>query len=357
MIRILPSGLATLLVLASATVAAETGSKRISGEIAFELQNDRNYRSDDRGDLSNHLFPTVKPVVTFRVAPRWSVFAHAVLAPVGSPAKFENRVFEDIGLYMEDLYAEYAGDRLGVKAGKLNPGFGVAWDRTPGLYGADLAEDYEISERIGAIGNWRVGTGRYGNHVVSISTFFADTSIFSESALRSRGDTRERDGGVSNTESFESFLVALNGEELPLPGKAGYHLSYMKQAAGRGDATNENSFAAAAFTSLDLGGGLAFSPLVEAVRQINRGGISGQDRFYLTFAGQLAWTGWNIAVSWTERYTDNVTAANDTDTHFHISGGYRFDSGLSVNIGWKISEDAGVETGTLGALAAYTIEF
>jgi len=38
-------------------------------------------------------------------------------------------------------------------AGKLNVGFGVVWDKTPGLYGTDFEEDgYETSERIGVIG-------------------------------------------------------------------------------------------------------------------------------------------------------------------------------------------------------------
>lgn len=340
----------------SAELAAEN-TPRISGEITLELQDDWNYAAEDRSNLNNNLFATVEPSITFHVAGQWSVVAHAVLEPVGSAAKFENRAFEDTGLYLEDFYAEYAGDRLGARAGKLNPGFGVAWDRTPGVYGTDLAEDYETSERIGVVASWRVGEGRYGSHVFSASTFFADTSIFSESALRGRGDTRERDGGVSNTESFESFLVALNGENIPLPGKAGYHLSYMKQAAGRGDTDDENSVALAVFTSLDLGANFTFDPLVEAVRQVNQGGVSGQDRFYLTVGGQLSWSGWNIATSVTERYTDNVAAINNTDSHFHVSAGYGFDFGLSIDVGWKVSEDAGVETRTLGALAAYTLEF
>lgn len=249
------------------TVLAAENTPSVSGEIAFELQNDWNYASDDRSNLNNNLSPTVEPSATFQLSPRWSVFAHAVMEPVGSAAKFENRAFEDIGLYMQDLYVEFSADRFGAKAGKLNPGFGVAWDKAAGLYGTDLAEDYEISERIGFVGDWRVGAGRYGNHTVSGATFFADTSIFSESALRGRGDTRERDGGVSNTESFKSFVVALNGEEIPMLGNFGYHLSFMRQAKGAGNTADEHSFAAAVFTSFDLGGGVTFDPLIEAVRK------------------------------------------------------------------------------------------
>lgn len=329
----------------------------VSGEIAFELQNDWNYRSDDRANLNNNLSPTIEPSATFRLSPRWSVFAHAVMETVGDAAQFENRAFEDIGLYMEDLYIEFSADRFGAKAGKLNPGFGVAWDNAHGLYGTDLAEDYEISERIGFVGDWQVGAGRYGTHTVSGATFFADTSFLSESALRGRGDTREQDGGVSNTESFKSFVVAVNGEEIPILGNFGYHLSFMRQAQGAGDSADEHSVAAAIFTSFDLGGGVTFDPLFEAVRQTDQGGAIGTDRLYLTLSGQVGWKGWNFAASWTERETDNPAAATDTDAHFQLSAGYAFDSGLSIDVGWKVSEDGGTETRTLGALAAYTIEF
>ena len=74
-------------------------------------------------------------------------------------------------------------------------------------------------------------------------------------------------------------------------------------------------------------------------------------------AGQLEWQNWNLAASVTERETNNVTTANDTDTHMQISAGYTFDFGLSIDVGWKISEDAGTETRTLGAVAAYTVTF
>lgn len=357
MSRTLHTSLAAIIISAAAPAFAEPLSKRISGEIAFELQDDWNYYSDDRGNLNNQLSPTIEPSVTVTLAPGWSVSTVVVMEPVGDPEKFENRAFEDIGLYVEELFAEYAGDRLGAKAGKLNPGFGIAWDMAPGLYGTDLAEDYETSERIGFVGSWMVGEGRFGSHTVSAATFFADTSIFSESALRGRGDNRKRDGGVSNTESFESFVVALNGEGLPLPGKPGYHLSFMKQEAGTGDTADENAVAAGVFASFDLGGALSFDPLIEAVQQSNQGGVSGQDRFYLTVGGAFSWSGWNVAASVTERYTDNPAAANNTDTHFQVSAGYSFDFGLSIDVGWKVSEDAGAETRTLGALAAYTLEF
>jgi len=59
----------------------------------------------------------------------------------------------------------------------------------------------------------------------------------------------------------------------------------------------------------------------------------------------------------TERETDNPAASDNSDTHFQISAGYTFEISLSIDIGWKNTEDAGSETRTLGAVAAYTVEF
>ncbi len=36
---------------------------------------------------------------------------------------------------------------------------------------------------------------------------------------------------------------------------------------------------------------------------------------------------------------------------------FMFEIRFSVDIGWKIAEEAGITTETLGAIAAYTIEF
>ena len=76
---------------------------------------------------------------------------------------------------------------------------------------------------------------------------------------------------------------------------------------------------------------------------------------FLTFAGQAEWRDFNLAVAWTGRHTDNET--DDDDFQFQVSAGYAFGFGLAVNIGWKISQEADIENKTLGALAAYTIEF
>ena len=49
--------------------------------------------------------------------------------------------------------------------------------------------------------------------------------------------------------------------------------------------------------------------------------------------------------------------ADDRDYQFQISAGYRFDFGLSVDVGWKITDEANVEKQTVGMLASYLFKF
>ncbi|MBT5458532.1 MAG: hypothetical protein HOK82_18160 [Rhodospirillaceae bacterium] len=346
----------TMSFLPTNVVAAQQKTfPSISGSLPMEIENDWAYRSDDRANQNNDLYIKTEPEITVQIAPSWSVFAHGVLEPIGSPDQFENRVFEDLGLYLEDLYLSYDDGTFGIRAGKLNVGFGVGWDRTPGLYGTDFGEaGYEISERIGIIGSATLNSDSGGMHTLSAGSFFQDTTLFSQSTLRGRGDTRKEDGGVSNTESFESFIVALDGGKIKGLGALGYHVAYMHQARGIGDAEDENAVAVALFTQFDLGGGVTFSPLAEFVHQDNAGGVHA-DRDFLTLAGQAQWKGFNLALAWTGRDTEDGTSGDDFQ--FQVSAGYAFKSGISIDIGWKTAQEAGIDTETVGALATYTIEF
>ena len=50
---------------APSAVLAVENTPRISGEIAFELQDDWNYAAKDRSNLNSNLFATVEPSITF----------------------------------------------------------------------------------------------------------------------------------------------------------------------------------------------------------------------------------------------------------------------------------------------------
>jgi hypothetical protein len=81
---------------------------------------------------------------------------------------------------------------------------------------------------------------------------------------------------------------------------------------------DEDRFAAALFTTINLGKGVGLSFLVEYVHQDIAGGTS-DERDFLTLAGQEEWNGFKLAVAWTGCDTSN--AAEDDDFQVRLSAG------------------------------------
>ena len=67
-----------------------------------------------------------EPAIKVALSPEWSVNAVWVLQPIRDPGPDDDRVFEDHGLFVEELHVDYETDRLAVSAGKLTPNFGKA---------------------------------------------------------------------------------------------------------------------------------------------------------------------------------------------------------------------------------------
>src|SRR5690606_23231499 len=99
----------------------------------------------------------------------------------------QDRWFDDLGLYVDTLHARVEHAGFSALAGKFTPGFGTAWDVTPGIYSTEFVEDYELSEMIGAGLGYEFDTGATGTVRASGSLFFADTTVLSDSLFTRRG--------------------------------------------------------------------------------------------------------------------------------------------------------------------------
>ena len=356
------SAIATTITALAATTCltapalAEDSFPRIEGEIPIEIQNDYTYDSDDRDAELNDLYTKIEPAVSVRFTEEFSIEAGLVLEPVLDPDPRDDRFFEDEGLFVETLFLQYATDSFSLFGGKINPAFGVAWDIAPGVYGTDLAEDYELTERIGLGGSVTLGNDETGLHTITASTFFADTSFLSESLITERPRNRKSSGGVSNTEDFSSFAVALDGDlGIVVPGLA-YHLGFESQEGGTGNPEDEFGIAAALYGEFEIGEDTVLGPVVEYVHQSDAGGIA-EDRDYITLGAALVHGPWNIAVSDTIRTIDPAGAGDVDDNQFQVSGGYAFDNGLALDIGYKHTEESNSDSNTVGALLSYTLPF
>lgn len=343
-----------LALVHGAEAIAETAYPRLEATLPFELQNDFAYESDDPAVELNNTFAVIEPEVSLQFSRTISVEAGFVFENVRDPVG--DRFFEDQGLFVEQLFLQYAGDGFALKAGKFNPAFGVAWDLAPGIYGVDFAEDYELTEKVGFGADVTLGDETTGEHTLSAATYFADTSVLSQSFLTSRGETRIGSSGPSNTEDFSSFAVSLGSEGLPALGGMGYSLGIAHQAAGVGNTDDETSYAAAIFGSVALSDSVAWEPLAEYIRQENAGATIA-DRDYLTLGSAFLYGPWNLSLSYTGRNLDPNTAGTSDvdDTLLQVSGGYEFDNGVTADLGYRFSEEASVDTHMIGILFTYEL--
>lgn len=320
-------------------------------EILFELQNDLIFDSEDPAAELNDLYTTIEPAFSLRVAPWLSLNAGLTFEPVEDPT--DDRAFEDEGLYVEQLFAAFTFDQFEIYAGKFNPGFGIAWDQAPGVYGVDFAEDYEVTEKIGLGGALTFGANEEGEggHRLAAAIFYADTTALSESAFTNRGRVRELDGGVSNTEDLSSFTVSIDG---PLSDNFSYHAAFRHLAAGVTETDDENGFVGGVYGEIEFQDDVVLAPVAEIVYLDNADGLD-QSRLYLTTGVRIGFGQWNVSVSNTVRSTDadDPLLESPDDDLLQASVGYEFDNGIGIDVGYLRLDEDQIESNGIGILIGY----
>lgn len=292
---------------------------------------------------------TVEYGVVARFAEGWTVQMDAVFEPVLDPVGDD--AFEGEDAYVETLSIAYAGETFTVYGGKINPVFGLAADYAPGLYGVEVGEAYQLTEQVGLSGDLSLSSllGLDGEHVLSLAVFRADRSFLSGSV----GDLRERvrleDGGLTNTNSFESYAVSLDGA---LENGLGYSLGHRRLGTDTPGDVEENMtvFGLAYVWPEDSGINLSLMGEVGASR--NADGINGANRDFYTAGAQWDLDGWfvnAIASGWNE----NATAGSLDLRKFELSVGRELAEGVVLEFGAQDARMGGDSETTVGARLAF----
>lgn len=330
----------------------------ISGSVAMELQNDFAFSSDDPNEEFNALSTTIEPAIRIGFTRDFSINTGLVLEPVQEPpVKGDDRFFDDQGLYVETLTMDYQTDSIHLSAGKMGVNFGRAWDTTPGVFGTDLAEEYELAENIGFLAGYTHDFGTAGSHTITAQTFTADTSIFAGSALTRRNKTRSGDGGPGNTGDLTSFGFALDGGNIAALQGFTYHAAYAHRANGTAGAPGEDRYAIGADYTFDVAGAVQIQPLVEFVYLDDAGGTAGQEQTYTTVGAGLTYNAWNAALTGTFKSTDPAAGKSVNDEHLQVSAGYAWENGIGLDVAYKRTRTSGVDTDTVGTLLSYGFAF
>lgn len=351
--------LLSALFVAGAAHAAPVGPVDVSVDYMTEWQNEFRANSEDSAiDGTNNSFARAEIAPEIQYG-HFSLDSLLTFEPMDQAAtkNVGNDVFFDHeGAFVENLYLEYENGAFEAKVGKFNPDFGIAWDYGRGIWGEDFAEDYEVSEKIGAGIEYEFGNDKYGEHEVSLNTFFNDTSFLSGSAITARDETNLNTGGAGNTEDFSSFVGQVEGEDVAGIKSLGYRVAYRylaEQDKNRSATTDsENGVLLGANYIFNASDDIAFDTLLEYTQINNFAGVAfdNRDYYYASVVTHL-YDNWNVTAGYTVRDMEGTT--DSTDTLFNLTGGYAFDNGLSVDAGYRGSDEAQQETHIIGFLLRY----
>ncbi len=332
---------------------------KLNGIVLFELRNDWAFRSEKEKDEVNNLYTEIEPYLILSFNDRVALEVSLMINALKKPKQGDNMYFDNQALFVEELKLAYYGDNFSVFGGKYNPTFGTAWDLTGGVYGKDLAKDYELKERLGVGGSVFGDIKGMGFHTLTANSFFLDTTFLSESLITRRDQKGKEDGGVSNTEDLSSYSVTLDSEKFMGVKGLNTHLGHYNQAEGAEDTgkKNEKGVVIGANYTTYLTKDISAKFIGEYAQIKNSEGKS-KDIDYLTGSVKLKlYKQWNAAVSYTDKDIHNAGSSNRNDHQFQVSGGYLFKNGFSVDVAYRTTDKDKKKTQGLGGLLAYTYEF
>lgn len=327
-------------LLGTTAAHSQDASSPFSAEFSVEIQSDVVVDSSAPGGEINNTFATVEGALSFALSSHSSINSTLVLEQITPPTS--DSAFEDHGLYAEELYFTHDFGVAEVTLGKFNPAFGTAWDAAPGIYGVDFAEDYEISEKIGAGVSVPLPLGT-GEHSLSFAVFTADRSVLSESLGENRGRTDLNSGGVSNTNGLGSVSVALSGAF----GATSYNIGWQSQAQGRGDLADQTGVVAG--LSHDLAdSGVALTLLAELAYFDHFDGTR-NSATYATFGAEVPLGPITVSAVYSLRDVDGAPK----DHLATVSGEVNVTDDLTAALAYRYGDEGGDESHVIGALLTY----
>jgi hypothetical protein len=286
----------------------------------------------------------------------------------------ESRIFEDHPLIVESLTLTYNREDFSAYLGKFNPKVGLDYHSFPGLWSYSMIEEYKIAERIGAGIKYGTNLEDFGTHQLNISAFHADTTFLSDSLLDQRGHTSKKDGGLGNTEDFDSYAISLGGKDFyslnnNVAERVSYRLGYAHQEAGSTE-SDEERYSASLVYKEKFSEGISKTFIVEYMNIDHYGGETGHDRSYFTASLGLKMDRWNFATTYS--FVDNDVKEEEEEEeeegHEHsehegddgkilqISIGYAVTPAVEINFGFKRADEEAEVNERFGLGLRYSFE-
>lgn len=321
------AGLSCLPIALGQAAAAEISGFRWGATI--EVGVDSVVRADDAAAELTDTYLSADAAFELDLSDRVMLFGALTVESVTDAS--ETRNFEDMGAYVSEFGLRFdLGRDAFMSVGKISPVYGVAWDAAPGFYGTSLAEDYELSEMVGATVDAPLAGG-----TLSAAVFYADDTFLSDSIGDRRGRNSAAAGGVGNTGKVNNAAIQWQKEY----GNTVTWIGARHLKAGAGDLSDENGIVAGA--SHDFGGGI--DGLFE-VAHFNGAGGANTDATYATLGGSYATGPWTVSAT----YTGVDQEAGTYDNMIALGADYAFANDMELNLGVAQFDVGGEDSTALG---------
>ncbi len=281
---------------------------------------------------------------------------------VNRTADGNSRFFEDHPLIVESLTLTYSLEDLSIYLGKFNPVVGFNYHNFPGLYSYSMVEEYKIAERVGLGIKYSANFEDFGTHQINVSSFFADTTFLSDSLLDQRGHTSKEDGGLANTEDFDSYSVSIGGKDFyslnnNIAERLSYRFGYALQKKGSNNENDESRYSVSLSYKENFTNKISKSLIIEFMEINHYSGEAGHDRSYFTSSfglKQYPWT-FNTTYQFIDNEADEAEEGADGKI-LQISVGYNFSDKTQLNFGFKRADEELEVTERFGLGLRYAFE-
>ena len=302
------------------------------------------------------IYPNLETAVSLQTGDGLALNADLMVEPVKDIEPGKNREFGDIGAYFKTLNVSFENDDYGFLIGQFEPNFGRAWDVAPGLYGTFLAEDYELTDRLGGQASYFFNAGGFHNQATA-SVFTLDRSFLSGSILTSRPTNSINDGGAGNTNGLSSVALTLTGCQGTDPdacyddGTFGYQIGFLYQREGQGDYGNETGIVGSLNKTIKTGDEQDVKLLGELAYFNN---FEGTDSAVLYATASAAYDSSDYTLSLTGTQIAGLTHQVDNQTFVDASVVYNLDHDYtilgeqwSVGVSYDYNRSSDVTTNSL----------
>ena len=345
----------------------------LSGSVLYEIQADHILSASGQKPKNTNGFIYIEPNFglyfnkNWAVKTQWRIQDNSSLTTrdKDNPERYRTFLSKDrgfglatTGLLIEELKLYYENEDMKFSLGKFDPSFGTAHRKSKriGVFASQMAEDYNLREKLGAN-----VTALLEGSQISFNTFFSDSTDLSRSAIKDRGRESRNNGLASNTGSFSSYSILMEGEDFLTVDNWFYNLGFRSLGADKENRKRENAFVVGSEYLYKIGRETSLIPFVEIVRINNFSGENGRSANYITVAAIGKYANWTTSTSLMVRNIRRPSSSplpkNSYDRQLQFSIGYKFTDNLTLDVSRAVIQENGYSAGIFGAALNYLYKF